>query len=109
MGAIVFADEAKRRQLEAVIHPRVGARALEIAAAAGTDDVVVHDIPLLVETGQEANFDAAIVVDVPEEVQVERMISTRPMTAADAPARSAAQATRWPRRARAPPTNHNTD
>src|SRR3546814_15284109 len=37
MGAIVFADEAKRRQLEAVIHPRVGARALEIAAAAGTD------------------------------------------------------------------------
>ncbi|HEY9564585.1 MAG TPA: dephospho-CoA kinase [Nocardioides sp.] len=99
MGAIVFADEAKRRQLEAVIHPRVGARALEIAAAAGTDDVVVHDIPLLVETGQEANFDAVIVVDVPEEVQVERMISNRQMTEADARARIAAQATREQRRA----------
>ncbi|NYG57899.1 dephospho-CoA kinase [Nocardioides daedukensis] len=108
MGAIVFADEAKRRQLEAVIHPRVGARALEIAAAAGADDVVVHDIPLLVETGQEANFDAVIVVDVPEEVQVERMITNRQMAEADALARIAAQATREQRRAAATHLIDNT-
>ena len=52
MGAVVFADPAARGRLEAIIHPRVRAAAAEIEAAAPDDAVVVHDIPLLVETGQ---------------------------------------------------------
>ena len=94
MGAIVFGDESKRRRLEAIIHPRVRARGAELEAAAPEGAVVVHDIPLLAETGQAAAFDAVIVVDVPTEVQVERMTTLRGMSAADARARIAAQATR---------------
>jgi dephospho-CoA kinase len=94
MGAIVFADPEKRKVLEAIIHPRVRARAAEIEATAGPDDVVVHDIPLLAETGQAEGFDAVIVVDVPTETQVERMVELRGMTREDAEARVAAQASR---------------
>jgi dephospho-CoA kinase len=94
MGALVFADEEARRRLEAVIHPLVRARAAEIEAAAGPDAVVVHDIPLLVETGQADAFDEVVVVDVPEGTQVERMTRLRGMTREEALARVAAQATR---------------
>ena len=94
MGAIVFADNDKRRVLEGIIHPRVRDRGAEIEAAAGPDDIVVHDIPLLAETGQADGFSAVIVVDVPVELQVERMVELRGMTREDAEARVAAQASR---------------
>jgi dephospho-CoA kinase len=100
LGAIVFGDEARRRVLEGIIHPRVRARAAEIEAAAGPDAVVVHDIPLLAESdGAAGTFDAVIVVDVPAEVQVSRMVGDRGWTREDAEARIAAQATREQRRA----------
>lgn len=98
VGALVFADPEKRRVLEAIIHPLVRARGQELEEAAGPHAVVVHDIPLLVETGQADRFDAVIVVDVPEEVQVERLMALRGMTEADARARIAAQAGREERR-----------
>ena len=94
LGALVFADPERRRALESIIHPRVRARAAEIEAAAPADGVVVHDIPLLAETGQAASFDAVVVVDVPVEVQVDRMVRIRGMSEADARARIAAQADR---------------
>jgi dephospho-CoA kinase len=94
LGAQVFGDDAGRRRLEAIIHPRVRARAAEIEAAAGPDAVVVHDIPLLVETGQSDAFDGVIVVDVPIEVQLERLVGGRSMSEAEARSRIAAQASR---------------
>lgn len=94
MGALVFADEERRRTLEAIIHPRVRARGRELEAAAEPDDVVVHDIPLLAETGQASRFDAVLVVDVPVETQIERLVGLRGMTREEAEARVAAQATR---------------
>jgi dephospho-CoA kinase len=108
MGALVFADEARRRALEAIIHPRVRARAAEMEAQAPQDAVVVHDIPLLAETGQAGAFDAVVVVDVPTEVQVERMARLRGMPEEDALARIAAQATREERRAVATYVLENT-
>jgi dephospho-CoA kinase len=54
---------------------------------------VVHDIPLLTETGQAGSFDAVVVVDVPVETQVERMTGLRALTREEAEARIAAQAT----------------
>jgi dephospho-CoA kinase len=98
MGARVFGDEAARRTLEAIIHPRVRARAAELEATARPGDVVVHDIPLLVETGQADRFDAVVVVDVPVELQIERMVGLRGMSRAAAEARVAAQASRDERR-----------
>jgi dephospho-CoA kinase len=94
MGALVFADAERRRTLEGIIHPRVRARATEIEAAAPPGVVVVHDIPLLTETGQAGAFDAVVVVDVPVATQVERMVRLRSMTREEAEARIAAQATR---------------
>jgi dephospho-CoA kinase len=94
LGALVFADPERRRALEAIIHPRVRARAAEVEAAAPAGAVVVHDIPLLAETGQAASFEAVVVVDVPVEVQVDRMVRIRRMSEADARARIAAQADR---------------
>ena len=94
VGAIVFADQEKRRVLEGIIHPRVRARAAEIEAAAPEGAVVVHDIPLLTETGQAGSFDAVVVVDVPVETQVERMVSLRGMSPEEAQARVDAQASR---------------
>lgn len=108
LGAIVFADEGRRRQLEAIIHPRVRARGAEIEAAAADGAVVVHDIPLLAETGQAQAFEAVIVVDVPAETQLERMVSLRGMTREDAEARVAAQATRADRLAIATHVVDNT-
>lgn len=94
VGAIVFADPDKRKVLEAIIHPRVRARGAEIEAEAPEGALVVHDIPLLAETGQAGAFDAVVVVDVPTEVQVDRMVRLRGMTREDAEARIAAQASR---------------
>lgn len=94
VGRIVFGDEQARRKLEAIIHPRVRARAAEIEAAAPADAVVVHDIPLLVETGQAGKFDLVLVVDVPPEVQLARLTGARGMADEEAKARIASQATR---------------
>jgi len=108
MGARVFADEAARRRLEAIVHPRVRARAAELEAAAEPDDVVVHDIPLLAETGQGAAFDAVVVVDVPVEAQVQRMLELRGMSREEAESRVAAQADRADRLAVATYVVENT-
>ena len=98
-GSVVFEDETARRRLEGILHPLIRARADEIEAAAAPDALVVHDIPLLVETGQAHSFDAVLVVDVPVETQVERMVRDRGWSAEDARSRVAAQADREQRRA----------
>ena len=99
LGAIVFGDEEKRRLLEGIVHPLVFERIVELEQAATEEDLVVHDIPLLAESGRADTFDAVIVVDAPEEVQVERMLRDRSWTEEDARARIAAQASRQDRRA----------
>jgi dephospho-CoA kinase len=70
--------------------------------------VVVHDHPLLVEMGMTSFCDLVVVVDVPEDVQVERLVELRGMTAEDARARMAAQASREERRAAADVVLENT-
>ena len=87
MGGIVFHDEARRRVLEGIVHPLVFERIVELEAGAAPGALVVHDIPLLAESGRADTFDAVIVVDVPEEVQVERMLRDRGWTETDARAR----------------------
>jgi dephospho-CoA kinase len=94
MGAIVFNDEAKRKQLEAIVHPLVFERYAELEAATGPDDVVIHDIPLLAESGRADEFDEVVVVDAPEELQVRRMLEDRGWTEADARSRIGSQARR---------------
>jgi dephospho-CoA kinase len=99
MGRLVFGDEGARQRLEAIVHPLVIERMAALEQAAGPDDVVVHDIPLLTEGGRADTFDAVVVVDTPRELQLDRMLSERGWTREDAEARIAAQATREQRRA----------
>src|SRR4051812_39097261 len=87
VGAIVFADEDRRRALEAIVHPLVFERIVALEEAAGEADLVVHDIPLLAESGRADTFDAVIAVDAPAEVQVERMVRDRGWTREEAEAR----------------------
>jgi dephospho-CoA kinase len=101
LGRIVFADAGARRRLEAITHPLVRARAREIEARAPTGAVVVHDIPLLVETGQQDAFDAVVVVDADPALQLRRLADSRGMTADEARARIASQASPDERRAAA--------
>jgi dephospho-CoA kinase len=98
LADVVFADPEARRRLDAIVHPLVRARAGELAAAAPPDAVVVHDVPLLVETGQAAAYDLVLVVEADPETRVARLVQ-RGLTADDARARMAAQATDEQRRA----------
>ncbi len=101
LGAKVFADPERRGQLNAIVHPRVRARAAELMAAASDDAVVVQDIPLLVETGQAGSFDVVVVVDAPDDLRIRRLAERNGMTREEAAARMAAQATREERLAAA--------
>lgn len=94
LGALVFADPAARARLEVIVHPLVRGRAAELEADADADAVVVHDIPLLVETGQQDKYDVVLVVDAPAEVQRDRLTALRDMAAEEADRRIAAQAGR---------------
>lgn len=94
LGALVFGNPERLGVLNGIIHPLVRERAAALAAAAPKGAVVVQDIPLLVETGQGANFHLVVVVDAPDAVRVQRMMQHRHLTADEARARMAAQAGR---------------
>jgi dephospho-CoA kinase len=100
LGEIVFGDDEARDRLNAIVHPLVHewmlAEEAAVIRAVGDDVVVVHDVPLLTEGGEErtAEFDVIIVVDVPPELQVVRLAETRGLTVEQARARMAAQASR---------------
>ncbi|WP_448613056.1 dephospho-CoA kinase [Modestobacter sp. URMC 112] len=98
LAGVVFADPAARARLDAVVHPLVRARAAEAVAAAPPDAVVVQDVPLLVETGQAGSYDLVLVVETDPEVRVQRLVA-RGLSADDARARMASQATDEQRRA----------
>ncbi|HEX6759943.1 MAG TPA: dephospho-CoA kinase [Propionibacteriaceae bacterium] len=94
LAQIVFADPLARRDLERIVHPAVRARAAELERAAGDAAVVVHVIPLLVETGQDEDFDLVVTVDADHETQIQRLIVRNGLTRLEAESRIAAQASR---------------
>jgi dephospho-CoA kinase len=100
LAAVVFADPEARKRLDGIVHPLVRARSAELAAAAPDDAVVVHDVPLLVETGQAGAYDLVLVVQADPELRVDRLVR-RGLTEEDARARIAVQATDEQRRAAA--------
>lgn len=98
---IVFTDAGALADLNAIVHPAVGAeiaRRLEVELSA--DNVVVLDVPLLVESGR-TDMVATIVVDVDPDLAVSRLVEHRGVREDDARARMALQATRQERLARA--------
>jgi dephospho-CoA kinase len=101
LARIVFADPEALADLNKIVHPAIGREVnRRILEQRATTNVVVLDIPLLVENPREG-LQGTIVVDVPEELQVERLVRFRGFDEADARARIARQATREQRLERA--------
>ncbi len=102
LGRLVFGSGAEaataRARLEAITHPRIGARVAELMGAAPPGAVVVYDVPLLLETGDPSSFDAVLVVAAPRETRLRRL-EERGLRRADAEQRMAAQASDEGRRA----------
>jgi dephospho-CoA kinase len=99
---VVFTDPAALADLNAIVHPAVGAEILTRMEALGaTDEVVVLDVPLLVESKNAYPVAGLVVVDVDPEVAVRRLVEHRAMREDDVRARMSRQATREQRLARA--------
>jgi dephospho-CoA kinase len=92
-----FVDDESRKALEAITHPAIGAEFLRQVAEAPADAIVVHDVPLLVESTRGFDYGAVIVVEAPVAVRLERL-EARGVDRDDAEARMAAQATDEERR-----------
>lgn len=107
LAAVVFSDTAARARLDAIVHPLVRDRAVELAADAPADAVLVNDVPLLVETGQAGSYDLVLVVEAELDTRLARLVE-RGLPEADARARIAAQATDDQRRAVADVVLDNT-
>jgi len=77
LGAVVFADPARRKALEAITHPAIHARRqaiLDTWAAERFRGLVVLDIPLLIEVGAASHVDRLVVVYTERDVQLERLM-----------------------------------
>jgi dephospho-CoA kinase len=99
LGEIIFGDPELRAKLNGIVHPLVrdwmgAAERTAVQAADPPGPIVVHDVPLLAESRGKGGFDLVIVVDVPSELQVERLVSQRGMARGQARARMEAQASR---------------
>lgn len=74
LAEIVFSDPEARKDLEAIIHPRVQALFAEAVADLDIDDILIYEIPLLVETGAAAKFDYIITVESDIELRKARLL-----------------------------------
>jgi len=101
LAAIAFADRIATERLNEIMHPAIKAETARLLQAAGDDAIVIHDMPLLLETGQQDLVDMVVVVDVPEDVQRERAVGQRGLSLDDVERRMAAQVIRSERLARA--------
>jgi len=94
LAALVFGDPDELADLNAIVHPAVGAEIMtRMAAEADTDHVVVLDVPLLVESGR-SDMAGLVVVDVVTDLAIERLAGQRGVSEADARARMSRQASR---------------
>jgi dephospho-CoA kinase len=73
LGTIVFKDAAKRKQLEAIVHPRVQEALANKIKSLSPGDILVYEIPLLAETGSAKKFDYVITVESDIENRLDRL------------------------------------
>ena len=111
LAALAFADPAERAALGAITHPAIGARTAELMATARPDQIIVHDVPLLVENGLAPAYDLVVVVWAPLELRLARLEAagwrrtrpvagcrTRPATTSEPTSRTSSSKTTatWP-------------
>ncbi|MEY3893639.1 MAG: hypothetical protein RIR78_417 [Actinomycetota bacterium] len=91
LGEIVFKDKKAKADLEAIIHPRVRELFFEVVNDLAADEILIYEIPLLVETGAAGNFDQIITVEADLEIRKARLLK-RGMFSSEIESRIAAQA-----------------
>ena len=94
LGSLIFADEEKRRLLNAILHPYIIARQdeqLQASEAQDPDSIAVVDAALMIESGGYKRFDKLIVVHCLPEIQLERIMTRNNLSRAEAEKRIEAQ------------------
>lgn len=111
LGAVVFSDLEERKALEAITHPAIRAVMKERMTryeAEEPDRLIVVDVPLLFESKLESYFEQVMVVYVPRETQLRRLIERDALTPEEAEKRLAAQMDIEEKKRRADILIHNT-
>lgn len=88
-----FSNDEDRAVLNGITHPRILALTAKYFDSSPRDQIVVHDIPLLLELGVQDNYEVIVVVDCPDDIRLQRLVE-RGLEEADAKARIAAQVSR---------------
>ena len=91
LGEIIFKDKSAKADLEAIIHPRVRELFFEVVNDLAADEILIYEIPLLVETGAASNFDQVITVEADLEIRKSRLLK-RGMFSSEIESRLSAQA-----------------
>jgi dephospho-CoA kinase len=94
LGAIIFADPEQREALNGITHPAIWKRAKQLFSQAASDEVVVYDVPLLVEgaKGRQLDFDLIVVVNASADTRLHRLMELRGMSREEAGHRLNSQA-----------------
>ncbi|MEV6138835.1 dephospho-CoA kinase [Nocardia sp. NPDC051990] len=93
LAAKAFGNDDARATLNSIVHPLVGKRTTELISTAPSDAILIQDIPLLVENGLAPLMNLVLIVDVPAETRIRRLVEFRGVSESDARARISAQAT----------------
>ena len=99
LAAAAFVDSDRTAQLNGLMHPAIRDRTAEHFASHADAEIVVHDVPLLVENSMTPAYHLNLLVDVPAEVRLRRLMDSRGMDRDDAAARISRQADDETRRA----------
>jgi dephospho-CoA kinase len=99
LARVAFADGQSRKDLEAILHPRIQRLAAE--RVKGLGGVIVYTIPLLAETNSKLEFDRVVTVSCDEAVRIDRLVTLRGMSKEEAMGRISAQASDAEREAKA--------
>ena len=101
LAQLAFASPERTAALNAITHPLIGERTFERIAAAPQDGIVVHDMPLLLESNMQSGYHLTLVVDAPRELRVQRLVDFRGLDSDDVANRMDKQVSDSVRRAEA--------
>jgi len=92
LASLIFKDPKKRAKLEEITHPLIRLSFAKIVSSAGSESIIINQIPLLVESKHDYKFDHVITISAPEKIRTERLIK-RGLTLTQIEQRMKAQAT----------------
>jgi dephospho-CoA kinase len=74
LASLIFKDPKKRAKLEEITHPLIRQSFAKIVSSAGSESIIINQIPLLVESKHDYKFDHVITISAPEKIRTERLI-----------------------------------